>query len=146
MSKSSTAVAPASRIRGMRAQVLRSPAVSGRTGSETRPGTVEVDDAEDLAGDLVDDQAEDFDEEDFVEDARRARWTAAGTGALLTLAGVTASLMRLSGVPALVPTAYAAGAAVCAFAGVLGAKGRTRRSLWLLIAGTMVMALGDQFD
>ncbi|MGW2641075.1 hypothetical protein [Streptomyces sp. NPDC001348] len=120
--------------------------MSGRTGSETRPGTVEVDDAEDLAGDLVDDQAEDFDEEDFVEDARRARWTAAGTGALLTLAGVTASLMRLSGVPALVPTAYAAGAAVCAFAGVLGAKGRTRRSLWLLIAGTMVMALGDQFD
>ncbi|MFF4489179.1 hypothetical protein ACFY0F_22240 [Streptomyces sp. NPDC001544] len=121
--------------------------MSARAGSETRPGTVAVDDTEDLVGDLADDQGEDFaDEEDLVEDARRARWTAAGTGALLTLAGVTASLMRLSGVPAFVPTAYAAGAAVCAFAGVLGAKGRTRRSLWLLIAGTMVMALGDQFD
>jgi hypothetical protein len=29
---------------------------------------------------------------------------------------------------------------------VLGARGRTRRALWLLIAGVTVMALGDQFD
>ncbi|MCE0446685.1 hypothetical protein LT493_25045 [Streptomyces tricolor] len=36
------------------------------------------------------------------------------------------------------PAAYALGAAVCAVAAVLGAKGRTRRALWLLIAGTMV--------
>lgn len=97
----------------------------------------------------VEDQAEDLaedEDEDPVEDARRARWTAAGTAAVLTLAGVTASLMRLSDVPALVPAAYAAGAGVCALAGVLGAKGRTRRALWLLIMGTMIMALGDQFD
>jgi hypothetical protein len=120
--------------------------MSGRTDSGARPGTVEVDDTENLVADLADDLAEDFEEEDPVEDARRARWTAAATGALLTLAGVTASLMRLSGVPALVPAAYGAGAAVCAFAGVLGAKGRTRWALWLMIAGTMVMALGDQFD
>jgi hypothetical protein len=29
---------------------------------------------------------------------------------------------------------------------VLGARGRTRRALWLLIAGVMIMAIGDQFD
>ncbi|MET8561402.1 hypothetical protein ABZV75_12700 [Streptomyces flaveolus] len=85
--------------------------------------------------------------EEHVEDARRARWTAAGTGALLCLAGLAASLMRLTGsAPAPVPAAYALGAAVCALAALLGSKGRTRRALWLLIAGTMVMALGDQFD
>ena len=92
--------------------------------------------------------SEEFDEwADPAEDARRARWTATGTGALLTLAGLAASLLRLTGsAPALVPAAYAAGAAVCAFAAVLGRRGRTRRALWLLIAGLMVMALGDQFD
>jgi hypothetical protein len=35
---------------------------------------------------------------------------------------------------------------VCALASVLGSRGRTRRALWLLIIGAMVMALGDQFD
>jgi hypothetical protein len=80
-------------------------------------------------------------------EARRARWTAAGTGALLALAGLAAALLRLTGsAPALVPGAYASGAAVCALASALGSRGRTRRALWLLIAGTMVMALGDQFD
>jgi hypothetical protein len=90
-------------------------------------------------------EAEDVTE--YVGDARRARWTAAGTGALLTLAGLGAALLRLAGsAPAPVPGAYALGAAVCAGAAVLGLRGRTRRALWLLILGTMVMALGDQFD
>ncbi|WP_329221318.1 hypothetical protein OG352_30375 [Streptomyces sp. NBC_01485] len=90
---------------------------------------------------------EDPDEEYGTEDARRARWTATGTGALLTLAGLAASLLRLTGsAPALVPAAYALGGAVCAFAALLGARGRTRRALWLLIAGVMVMAFGDQLD
>ncbi|MFI9750370.1 hypothetical protein [Streptomyces collinus] len=81
------------------------------------------------------------------EDARRARWTAVGTGAALTLAGLAAALLRLTrSAPALVPAAYAGGAALCAAAAVLGSRGRTRRALWLLIAGVMVMALGDQFD
>jgi hypothetical protein len=80
-------------------------------------------------------------------EARRARWTAAGTGVLLALAGLAASTLRLTGnAPTLVPAAYAAGAVVCALASVLGSRGRTRRALWLLIAGAMVMALGDQFD
>ncbi|MGW3648959.1 hypothetical protein [Streptomyces sp. NPDC000878] len=85
--------------------------------------------------------------EDAGLDARRARWTATGTGALLALVGLAASTLRLTGsAPALVPGAYAFGAAVCGLASVLGARGRTRRALWLLIAGVMVMALGDQFD
>ncbi|MFH8804795.1 hypothetical protein ACH4F6_35415 [Streptomyces sp. NPDC017936] len=93
------------------------------------------------------DQHPETDEEDGTEDARRARWTATGTGALLTLAGLAAALMRLGGsAPALVPAAYALGAAVCALAAVLGSRGRTRRSLWLLIAGVMIMAVGDQSD
>lgn len=80
-------------------------------------------------------------------DARRARWTAAGTGAVLALAGLAASALRFTrSAPALVPAAYAVGAAVCALASVLGSRGRTRRALWLLIVGVMVMALGDQFD
>ncbi|MFI6934635.1 hypothetical protein [Streptomyces sp. NPDC050287] len=80
-------------------------------------------------------------------EARRARWTAAGTGVLLALAGVAAATLRLTrSAPALVPAAYAVGAAVCALASVLGSRGRTRRSLWLLVAGAMVMAWGDQFD
>jgi hypothetical protein len=84
---------------------------------------------------------------DPAEDARRARWTAAGTGVLLALAGLAASVLRVTGsAPALVPAAYAFGAFVCALAAVLGSRGRTRRALWLLIIGAMVMALGDQFD
>ncbi|MCX4765176.1 hypothetical protein OG562_30215 [Streptomyces sp. NBC_01275] len=90
---------------------------------------------------------EDPDEEYGTQDARRARWTATGAGALLTLAGLAASLMRLTGTaPVLVPAAYALGAAVCALAALLGSRGRTRRALWLLIAGVMVMAFGDQLD
>ncbi|MFF7794281.1 hypothetical protein [Streptomyces sp. NPDC007991] len=87
------------------------------------------------------------DADDPAQGARRARWTAAGTGAALTLAGLAAALLRLArAAPAHVPAAYAGGAAVCACAAVLGARGRTRRALWLLIAGVMVMALGDQSD
>ncbi|MFJ3308117.1 hypothetical protein ACIPSA_34535 [Streptomyces sp. NPDC086549] len=117
--------------------------MSGRTDSDTRPETAGAKDVNDVNDtDDVDD-----DGDDPAEDARRARWTATGTGALLTLAGLAASLMRLTGsAPALVPAAYAFGAAVCAFAAVLGSRGRTRRALWLLIVGTMIMALGDQFD
>ncbi|MFI7294298.1 hypothetical protein [Streptomyces sp. NPDC050121] len=90
---------------------------------------------------------EDPDEEYGTEDARRARWAATGTGALLTLAGLAASLLRLTGsAPALVPASYALGAAVCALAALLGSRGRTRRALWLLIVGVMVMAFGDQSD
>ncbi|MFF1306119.1 hypothetical protein [Streptomyces sp. NPDC058307] len=82
-----------------------------------------------------------------VLDARRARWTASGTGALLALAGLAAAVLRAAGsAPALVPAAYASGAVVCALAALLGSRGRTRRALWLLIVGVMVMALGDQFD
>ncbi|AXE88826.1 hypothetical protein [Streptomyces sp. Go-475] len=110
--------------------------MSGRTDSDTDP---EIADSEATA--------EQDDAEDLLEDARRARWTAVGTGAVLTLAGLAAALLRLTrSAPALVPAAYAAGAAVCALAAVLGFRGRTRRALWLLIAGVMVMALGDQFD
>ncbi|MEQ8142541.1 hypothetical protein [Streptomyces sp. OP7] len=95
--------------------------------------------------------AEVFEEADgddlLVERARRARWAAAGTGIALALAGVAAALLRAAGgAPALVATAYAGGAAVCALAAVLGARGRTRRALWTTIAGVMVMALGDQID
>ncbi|MEU0676810.1 hypothetical protein ABZ330_28690 [Streptomyces sp. NPDC006172] len=98
-------------------------------------------------GDVQGGTAVDEDEEYGVEDARRARWTATGTGALLTLAGLAASLLRLTGpAPALVPAAYALGGAVCALAALLGSRGRTRRALWLLIAGVMIMAVGDQSD
>lgn len=93
------------------------------------------------------DGIDDEDEEYGPDDARRARWTATVTGALLTLAGLAASLLRLSGsAPALVAAAYALGGAVCALAAFLGSRGRTRRALWLLIVGVMVMALGDQAD
>ncbi|MFJ8539786.1 hypothetical protein [Streptomyces sp. NPDC093591] len=87
------------------------------------------------------------DVEDPAQVARRARWTAAAAGVLLTLAGLSASAIRATGsAPALVPAAYALGAAVCALAAFLGSRGRTRRALWLLVTGVMVMALGDQFD
>ncbi|WP_309059597.1 hypothetical protein [Streptomyces sp.] len=103
--------------------------MSGRADSDTPPDT-HAEDTDDAAG-----------------QARRARWTAAGAGAVLALAGVAAALLRLTGpAPALVPVAYACGAAVCALAALLGSRGRTRRALWLLVAGLMVMALGDQFD
>ncbi|MER5937243.1 hypothetical protein ABT121_07975 [Streptomyces sp. NPDC001928] len=93
------------------------------------------------------DETEHVEDADPAQVARRARWTAAVTGALLALAGLAASALRLSGsAPALVPGAYAFGAAVCALAAFLGSRGRTRRALWLLVAGVMVMALGDQFD
>ncbi|MDX2541829.1 hypothetical protein ACOT81_33750 [Streptomyces sp. WI04-05B] len=101
------------------------------------------------ATDVNEGDGEDEEEyEDAALDARRARWTATGTGALLALVGLAASTLRLTAgsAPALVPGAYAFGAAVCALASVLGARGRTRRALWLLIVGVMVMALGDQFD
>ncbi|MFF5370845.1 hypothetical protein [Streptomyces sp. NPDC013187] len=113
--------------------------MSGRPDSDTDP---ESADSEAAAGqDGSDDPA------GTEEDARRARWTATGTGAALTLAGLAAALLRLTrSAPALVPAAYAGGAALCAAATVLGSRGRTRRALWLLIAGVMVMALGDQFD
>ncbi|MFD8225702.1 hypothetical protein ACFV16_16200 [Streptomyces massasporeus] len=113
--------------------------MSGRPDSDT-DGEIEGSEAT-AAQDEADDLAE------GEEDARRARWTAAGTGAALTLAGLAAALLRLTrSAPALVPAAYAGGAAICAAAAVLGSRGRTRRALWLLIAGVMVMALGDQFD
>ncbi|MFD5776277.1 hypothetical protein [Streptomyces fungicidicus] len=107
--------------------------MSGRTDSDEPPPEVRADDAE------ADDEAS--------PPARRARWTSAGAGAVLALTGLAAALLRLAdSAPALVPVAYACGAAVCALAAVLGSRGRTRRALWLLIAGLMVMALGDHFD
>ncbi|RZU44633.1 hypothetical protein EV284_2102 [Streptomyces sp. BK022] len=120
--------------------------MSGRTDSVAGP--VEAEEAE-RAEPTEDTRAvtEHDEAAEFYDEARRARWLATGTGALLALAGVAAALLRLTGpAPVLVPAAYASGAAVCACAAVLGARGRTRRALWLLIAGTMIMALGDQFD
>ncbi|MFF3890526.1 hypothetical protein [Streptomyces sp. NPDC001914] len=94
------------------------------------------------------DQGEDQDEDQGDDpEARRARWTAVGTGVLLTVAGLAASVMRTGGSgTALIPLSYASGAVLCAGASVLGAKGRTRRALWLMIVGVMVMAVGDQLD
>ncbi|MFF6978877.1 hypothetical protein ACFZAV_14280 [Streptomyces sp. NPDC008343] len=108
----------------------------------------DLEDVEDLEGVENSLGVEDSqDVEDPAQVARRARWTAAGTGALLALAGLAASMLRVTGsAPALVPAAYAFGATVCALGAFLGSRGRTRRALWLLIAGVMVMALGDQFD
>ncbi|WP_209441256.1 hypothetical protein [Streptomyces aureus] len=95
-------------------------------------------------GDPHDDDSE-YDEYD--PQARRARWTAVATGVLLTVAGLAASVMRTSvSGTALIPLSYAAGALLCAGASALGAKGRTRRALWLMIVGVMVMAVGDQLD
>ncbi|MEU3490111.1 hypothetical protein [Streptomyces massasporeus] len=131
--------------------------MSGRPDSDTGPEAADSQAAadQDESHDLLDEsddlphESDDLldESDDLLEDARRARWTAAGTGAALTLAGLAAALLRLiRSAPALVPAAYAGGAAVCAAAAVLGSRGRTRRALWLLIAGVMVMALGDQFD
>ncbi|MEU5462457.1 hypothetical protein ACH41C_26705 [Streptomyces althioticus] len=105
------------------------------TGTGTGPGAGAGTEAELPDDDLLDEQA------------RRARWAAVGTGVVLALAGTAAAVLRASGAaPALVPVAYACGAAVCALAAVLGARGRTRRALWAAVAGVMIMALGDQFD
>ncbi|MER6110036.1 hypothetical protein [Streptomyces hirsutus] len=136
--------------------------MSGRADSDLSPDT-RADDADDVGyGDDVghaddaghgehDEHGEHGEHGEHDDDtphrARRARWAAVGAGAVLTLAGAAAALLRLTGsVPALVPAAYACGAGACALAAVLGSRGRTRRALWLLIAGLMVMALGDQFD
>ncbi|MFB6956834.1 hypothetical protein ACFCYB_07270 [Streptomyces sp. NPDC056309] len=134
--------------------------MSGRADSETHPEISGADDVESAGtegcaegdvdvgrGGVVEDGGAEDEVEDPAEVARRARWTAAGAGILLTLAGLAASLLRLSrSASALVPAAYAAGAAVCAVAALIGSRGRTRRALWLLIAGVMMMALGDQPD
>ncbi|MET9502413.1 hypothetical protein ABZY42_11895 [Streptomyces sp. NPDC006622] len=147
--------------------------MSGRTDSDTQDGirtdATEVHDTDDMPRpgaaspgaaspgaddpgadnpDAEDPHGDDPEDDEYAGgDARRARWTAAGTGALLTLAGLAAALLRLTGsAPALVPAAYALGAAVCGLAALLGSRGRTRRALWLLIAGVMVMAVGDQSD
>ncbi|MFC8093999.1 hypothetical protein [Streptomyces sp. NPDC057301] len=126
----------------------RSDSEISETGEDRTETPEDLDDGRDLedAEDLEDvEDSEDV--EDPAQVARRARWTAAGTGALLALAGLAASMLRATGSAlALVPAAYAFGAAVCALGAFLGSRGRTRRALWLLIAGVMVMALGDQFD
>ncbi|MCM3300600.1 hypothetical protein ACWEPD_21735 [Streptomyces pseudogriseolus] len=95
-----------------------------------------------------DDEDDEGDDEDLLAArARRARWAAVGTGAVLALAGTAAAVLRAAGTaPVLVPVAYACGAAVCALAAVMGSRARTRRALWTTVAGVMVMALGDQFD
>ncbi|MFJ7968183.1 hypothetical protein [Streptomyces sp. NPDC096324] len=128
--------------------------------TETHDGTIETHDRaprdpdgredhdpaepEDLDPEDLDPEDEDEDED---PEARRARWTAIGTGVLLTVAGLAASVMRTGGSgSALIPLSYASGAVLCAGASALGAKGRTRRALWLMIAGVMVMAVGDQLD
>ncbi|MEU6336454.1 hypothetical protein ABZ839_18740 [Streptomyces cellulosae] len=128
--------------------------MSGRPDFDLPPDTQtspepEGDAPEEAPGDHSEVDDDDLlDEEDLLaEQARRARWAAVGTGAVLALAGTAAALLRASGTaPALVPVAYACGAAVCVLASVLGARGRTRRSLWAAVAGVMIMALGDQFD
>ncbi|MFC9954726.1 hypothetical protein ACFVIN_30615 [Streptomyces prasinus] len=116
---------------------------AGKAEEPEEPGR--GDDAE-AAGHGERDRQDRQDEQDG-DAPRRARWAATGTGAVLALAGTAASLLRLTGsAPALVPAAYACGAGACALAAVLGSRGRTRRALWLSVAGLMVMALGDQFD
>ncbi|MER6979485.1 hypothetical protein ABT317_21495, partial [Streptomyces carpinensis] len=91
--------------------------MNGRADSETHP---EISAADDVSATGVQNEAESAphdDPQDSAGVARRARWAASGAGALLTLAGLAASLLRLRDpVPALVPAAYAGGAAVCAWA------------------------------
>ncbi|MEU1925461.1 hypothetical protein AB0H23_29035 [Streptomyces albogriseolus] len=126
--------------------------MSGRPDSDLPPDTQTTpepteDTPEDLPEDFPDDLPEAEDEDLLLEQARRARWGSVGTGALLALAGTAATVLRAAdAAPALVLAAYACGAAVCALAAVLGARGRTRRALWTTVAGVMVMALGDHFD
>ncbi|MEU3410827.1 hypothetical protein ABZ760_06055 [Streptomyces sp. NPDC006658] len=119
----------------------------GSTDADVEPVTTKAVEEPAVAGSTGGTGEYEQDAEEFAGDARRARWLAVGTGALLACAGLAAALLRSAGTaPALVPAAYALGAAVCVLAAVLGGRGRTRRALWLLIAGTMIMALGDQFD
>ncbi|MET8898396.1 hypothetical protein [Streptomyces albogriseolus] len=125
--------------------------MSGRPDSDLPPDTQATLETTEDAPETAEDDPEDIpdadDEDLLVEQARRARWAAVGTGALLALAGTAAALLRAAdAAPALVPVAYACGAAVCALGAVLGARGRTRRALWTTVAGVMVMALGDHFD
>ncbi|MFI8308614.1 hypothetical protein ACIF80_35485 [Streptomyces sp. NPDC085927] len=116
--------------------------MSGRADSDLSPDT-RAEEAEAAGHGEHGEQGEHGDD----DAPRRARRAAAGTGAVLALAGTAAALLRLTGsAPALVPVAYACGAGTCALAAVLGSRGRTRRALWLSIAGLMGMALGDQFD
>ncbi|MEV7994625.1 hypothetical protein AB0O67_22705 [Streptomyces sp. NPDC086077] len=115
--------------------------MSGRADSETPPETAEAPAEAEQATAAAEDAG------DAVGEARRARWAAIGTGGLLAVVGAAASVLRaMDAAPALVPAAYALGAAVCAGAAVLGSRGRTRRALWLLVGGVMVMAFGDQVD
>ncbi|MFE5403890.1 hypothetical protein ACFQ9Z_21580 [Streptomyces sp. NPDC056580] len=126
-----------------RAAQADEPEDHGEPGAHGEPDASDEPDAHDEP----DASDERYDHGEHVGEARRARWTAAGAGGLLCLAGCAAALLRLTGpAPAVVPAAYALGAAVCALAAVLGSRGRTRRALWLLVAGTAVMAVGDQFD
>jgi hypothetical protein len=119
--------------------------ISGTGEEQHAEGAQNVEDVTDIEG--LEDIEDLVDPDDPAQVARRARWTAAGAGALLALAGLAASVLRAAGsAPALVPAAYAFGAGFCALAAFLGSRGRTRRALWLLVAGVMVMALGDQFD
>ncbi|MFE4700915.1 hypothetical protein ACFRIC_28045 [Streptomyces sp. NPDC056738] len=110
------------------------------------PDPAEPEDEAEGGDEDPEDEGEDEDGDEDPE-ARRARWTAIGTGVLLTVAGLAASAMRTGGSgSALIPLSYASGAILCAGASALGARGRTRRALWLMIAGVMVMAVGDQLD
>ena len=115
-------------------------------------GPADSDLPQDARADDVDgvDDVDDVEEADEAEregEARRGRVAGGGTGRGRALGGVAAGRLRTPGsAPAVVPAAYACGAAVCGLAAVLGARGRTRWALWLLIAGLLVMALGDQFD
>ncbi|MET8582685.1 hypothetical protein ABZX39_17625 [Streptomyces collinus] len=124
------------------------PAIAGTDEADATDAPEGIDAIEDPdATEETDEVSGSEDPADRVRGARRARWTALGTGALLSPAGLAAALVRLTGsAPALVPAAYALGAALCALAAALGLRGRTRRALWLMVAGTTVMAVGDQFD
>ncbi|OAH15848.1 hypothetical protein [Streptomyces jeddahensis] len=130
-------------------------------GTEARPdsesdeelaaGTDESDDEIDETEPETENQDEDEDLETVAEqrarEARRARRASTASGAVLTLAGSGASAMRFSsGAPASAALAYAVGAVICATVAVLGWRGRTKRALVGLIAGVLVMAIGDQLD
>src|SRR5690349_10424149 len=68
------------RSRFPRVRALRSPAMTAHAEPDAEPGTPGVEAADD-------------EDEDLYEDARRARWTATVTGALLALMGLTATSM-----------------------------------------------------
>ena len=108
--------------------------MSGRTNSDTQDGirtdAIEAHDTDGTDGtDGTDDMpytdpedAEADADEYAAEDARRARWTAIGTGALLALAGLAAALLRLTGSAPRSSRRLRLGAAVCALAAVLGSR------------------------